>query len=229
MILGLALTIPLFKFDLSKFLRSSLFVKILFWIPIFVVFLGVLYASNPLRSLILIGLFLASFIEVVRITEKAKDKLTPAVYFLFLTIGLVHFSLLNIRFADEFIRLLITISFASVLSDVTAFFFGNYLGKNKLPRALNPNKSWEGVAGQIIGAGIGVLLVNIFVQSVVHLWIFIPIGVGAATGDLANSYVKRKLGIKDWSNNIPGHGGFVDRLSSLVGSVVATFYFLLVV
>ena len=58
-------------------------------------------------------------------------------------------------------------------------------------------------------------------------WLGLPIGLGSAAGDLTNSYVKRQLGIKDWSKLLPGHGGFTDRLSSLSGAAMVLFYTLL--
>lgn len=65
-----------------------------------------------------------------------------------------------------------------------------------------------------------------FINPVISIWLFLPIGLGSVVGDLANSFVKRKINIKDWGKAIPGHGGFIGRLSSLAGSAVCMFYFL---
>ena len=51
------------------------------------------------------------------------------------------------------------------------------------------------------------------------LWLWLPIGLGAILGDLCNSYVKRREHIKNWSQRIPGHGGYLDRFASLAGSL----------
>lgn len=223
---GIVLTVPLFRFNWRKFLQSSLFIKIMFWVPIFVIFLSTLYMANFARLILLIALLCIALWELVSVAKTKEYRFLLAVYYLFFGFALLHFLFIEISYSNHFINLLITLTFASVLADVTAFFLGNYFGHHKLPEVLNKNKSWEGVSGQILGALLGVLLVNAFVDPVVSIWLFIPIGLGSAAGDLANSFVKRKLAIKDWSKAIPGHGGFIDRLSSLAGSTVFMFYFL---
>jgi len=228
LVMGALATLPLFGFDIKKFVRSSLFVKIAFWVPIFAFFTAILYADSRLRSGILIALMTAASVEFWLAVKKAKHKPWPVIYFVLFTAGLAHFFLLADRYQVRFVNLLITIFFATALSDVLAFFAGSYAGRHKLPGWLNPRKSWEGVGGQLIGALLGVLLVNAFVAPVVTLWLFLPLGIGSAIGDLANSYAKRKAGVKDWSRAIPGHGGLIDRLSSTAGSAALLYYFLLV-
>jgi phosphatidate cytidylyltransferase len=221
---GTLFTVPLFKFNWHKFLHSNLFIKIIFWIPIFGIFLAALYMGNPARLVLLTILLAISLMEFISVLRTRAYSLLPCVYFLLFSLALAHLILIEKFQSTEFVNLLITMTFASVLADVTAFFLGNYFGYHKLPVALNKNKSWEGVAGQILGAFFGVLIVNTFINPVLSLWLFLPIGLGSAAGDLANSFVKRRLNIKDWSKAIPGHGGLIDRLSSFAGSVIITFY-----
>jgi phosphatidate cytidylyltransferase len=225
---GIVLCVPLFKFNFQKFFRSTLFVKIIFWIPIFVLFVAVIYAGNWLRFAALSGLIIAVLLEIAK-QYKPKFKKIMFVYAVLFVFSFSHFYFIEKQFSKDFNSLIITICFATALADVFAFFFGNYLGRHKLPAVINSNKSWEGAFGELTGAMLGVLLVNAFVIEVVSLWIFIPIGLGAVVGDLANSYVKRKLQIKQWSNALPGHGGFADRFSSIAGSAALTFYFLIIV
>lgn len=222
------LTLPLYKFDWRRFIKSKLFIKIMFWIPIFLVLVGLLYSNNSIRLAVLFIFLGLTYNELFIVMKRRKTKRVLMItYFVLFAFALMNFYFINSSSSPEqFIKLLITICFASVLADVTAFFMGNYLGRHKLPPELNDRKSWEGVAGQVIGALLGVLLVNAFIVPVSPLTLFLPIGIGSAIGDLANSYVKRRVDIKDWSNNIPGHGGFLDRLSSLAGSALFTFYFL---
>ena len=226
LVAGIALTIPLYKFQVRRFISSNLFIKIMFWIPIFLIFLGTLYADSQVRLVLLVTLLIMALRELIKQFYKSKYKSLLVVYFVLFAVFLAHFYLVDTIYQTKFINILITLAFATVLADVTAFFFGNYFGIHKLPPVLNKNKSWEGVSGEIVGALVGVLLVNSFIEPVVSIWLFLPIGIGSVTGDLANSYVKRKLDIKDWSRAIPGHGGFIDRLSSIAGSVAFTFYFL---
>lgn len=222
-LLGGGLTFPLYRFDWRKFSRSVVFIKILFWIPIFIIFLGLLYAGGWERSAFLATILLICLWEISRFAGKI-----PALWFYWIMFAaaLSHLFLLGHYYPGRFINILITLCVATVLADVAAYFCGNYLGRHKLPELLNPKKSWEGVAGELLGAGLGVLLTNVFVQPVVNKWIFLPIGLGAIAGDLANSFFKRMAGVKDWSGAIPGHGGFTDRLSSLAGSTFLIYWFL---
>jgi phosphatidate cytidylyltransferase len=227
LVAGTLLTLPLYDFDYRRFIKTKLFIKIIFWIPIFLVFVGLLYMSNTARLLVWVLLLVLALGELLKIIRysKTSNLVVPIIFYVAFSFALLHFFILGVVYKRQFVDLLITICFASVLSDVTAFFTGNYLGEHKLPAVFNKNKSWEGVAGQILGSLIGVVLVNKFVIQTPIMFIFLPIGIGAAVGDLANSYIKRFLDIKDWSNNIPGHGGYIDRLSSLAGSALLMFYF----
>ncbi len=103
-------------------------------------------------------------------------------------------------------------------ADSAAFFTGSALGGPKLAPAISPNKTWSGAAGGLVGASlvglgfalyVGVPIVTAMVASAfVGLW--------AELGDLQESWIKRRLNIKDTSNLIPGHGGILDRLDSLM-------------
>ena len=222
-LLGGALTFPLYKFDWHKFSHSSVFIKILFWAPIFAVFILLLYAGGRERATFLATILLICLWEISR---PAIERPILWIYWLGFAGALSHLVLIGIDYPKRMVGILITLCLATVLADVAAFFAGNYIGKHNLPRVLNPNKSWEGVAGELVGASLGVLLVNVFVQPVINKWIFIPIGIGAIIGDISNSYFKRDAGVKDWSAAIPGHGGFTDRLSSLAGSSLLVYWFL---
>lgn len=222
-LLGGTLTLPLYGFGWRKFSRSSVFIKILFWIPIFIIFLGLLYAGGWEKTAFLATILLISLWEISRFAVKI-----PVLWFYWIMFAtaLSHLFLLGHYYPGRFINILIALCLATVLADVAAYFCGNYLGRHKLPEFLNPKKSWEGVAGEVVGAGLGVLLTNVFVQPVFNNYVFLPIGLGAILGDLANSYFKRITDVKDWSEAIPGHGGFTDRLSSLAGSSLLVYWFL---
>lgn len=220
---GLALTLPLYKFDFKRLARTSLFTKILFWLPIFIIFVVLLYAGSAFKVEVLILVLLISLAEIFKSAQKIK---ILWVYYLLFAAGVAFFMPLAVNFSRQFTGLLITLCLATVLADVAAFFAGNYFGRHHLPIWLNEKKSWEGAAAEIAGALAGVLIANYFIAPVISLWLFVPIGIGAVAGDLANSYFKRVAGVKDWSRAIPGHGGFIDRLSSLAGSVPAVYIFL---
>lgn len=224
---GCLLTLPLYKWKIDLLVRSAIFIKILLWIPIFLVFVISLYLSNAGRLVIVVLLIVMALRDFMRNRRRLKLPRSAYVYLLLFTSALLHFYFLGNAFPELIVRLLIIICFASVLSDVCAFFMGSYLGRHHLPVILNKRKSWEGVGGQVLGALLGVLLVNWFILPVPSLFIFLPIGIGSAIGDLTNSYVKRQMAIKDWGNSIPGHGGYLDRLSSLSFATALTFYWTL--
>lgn len=114
-------------------------------------------------------------------------------------------------------------------ADTGAYFTGVFFGKHLMAPTLSPKKTWEGMAGAIaLNMVVGVVL---FATVLDGLWwqgalVSIPMTLMATAGDLIESTMKRDLGIKDMGDTIPGHGGVLDRLDSLlVNSVVAWFLF----
>lgn len=106
-------------------------------------------------------------------------------------------------------------------ADVGAYFTGMRIGKTKFCQT-SPNKTWEGVAGGIIAAGILGAVFAIEQLSLIG-GVLISIAVAAASifGDLFESYLKREAGVKDSGDILPGHGGILDRVDSyLFGGVV---------
>ncbi|HUH52753.1 MAG TPA: phosphatidate cytidylyltransferase [Microbacteriaceae bacterium] len=110
--------------------------------------------------------------------------------------------------------------------DTGAYAAGVTLGKHKMTPRISPNKTWEGFAGAaVIGITVSILL-TVFVlhQS---WWVGLLMGaavlITATLGDLTESLIKRNLGIKDMSSWIPGHGGFLDRLDSILPSTVPVY------
>jgi len=115
------------------------------------------------------------------------------------------------------------------LSDTGAYYVGSVFGKHKLAPTISPKKTWEGAAGGVLGS-VGAALVA-------HAWFFqrLPLGhalaVGVALcvagifGDLAESMLKRAAGVKDSSALLPGHGGILDRVDSLLVAAPVLYYY----
>ena len=106
-----------------------------------------------------------------------------------------------------------------VMSDTGGYIAGVLFGKHPMAPKISPKKSWEGVAGSLIlGTAAGICMA-IFALDV-PFWVGIILGVSLVTvgtcGDLIESMIKRDLGIKDMSSFLPGHGGVMDRLDSLL-------------
>jgi phosphatidate cytidylyltransferase len=106
-----------------------------------------------------------------------------------------------------------------VSNDTFGYLVGAFLGKHPMAPKISPKKTWEGFAGSIGGAMVIGVLGSIFLLGR-PWWIGAVLAVGmvaaATAGDLAESMVKRELGIKDMSSILPGHGGVMDRLDSIV-------------
>jgi len=114
-------------------------------------------------------------------------------------------------------------------SDVGAYYVGRAIGKHKLAPKISPGKTWEGVAGGVV-AGLGL-------ATVAHFWFFrelplkwaLPLAAVMTTlgilGDLTESALKRGAGAKDAAKILPGHGGVLDRLDSLLFNAPLLYYF----
>ena len=119
---------------------------------------------------------------------------------------------------------LLTIVFATYGSDTGAWCIGRHFGKHKMNPRLSPKKSWEGFAGGIVFGAILSLLVSLTYWSsvdtklVLALCIFCP--AIAEIGDLSFSAIKRHFEVKDFSDLLPGHGGILDRVDSLLMNIL---------
>ena len=101
--------------------------------------------------------------------------------------------------------------------DIGAYFAGRSIGGPKLAPAVSPNKTWAGLAGGVIAAGIFGWLLSAHVGLDWRLAAASPLlAVLAQLGDLFESAMKRRAGVKDSGNILPGHGGVLDRLDGLV-------------
>lgn len=113
-----------------------------------------------------------------------------------------------------------------VFSDIGGYASGVLFGKHTMVPAISPKKSWEGFAGSLVcGTIASVLAVTFLLHQ--PPWVGIPLGVmlvvTGTLGDLVESQFKRDLGIKDMGTLLPGHGGIMDRIDSILPSAVATW------
>ncbi|HEX6249646.1 MAG TPA: phosphatidate cytidylyltransferase [Nocardioidaceae bacterium] len=141
---------------------------------------------------------------------------------------LAGFVLLLLRPDDGPLRV-VTFVLVTIASDIGGYAVGVLAGRHPMAPVISPKKSWEGFAGS------AVFCVLAGWASVVYLldgdwWVGVLLGlvavVMATLGDLSESVIKRDLGIKDMSAIIPGHGGLMDRLDSLIATVAPTWLLL---
>ncbi|MBE6478525.1 MAG: phosphatidate cytidylyltransferase [Propionibacteriaceae bacterium] len=123
---------------------------------------------------------------------------------------------------------------AVIACDTGAFAFGVMFGRHRMAPKVSPAKSWEGLTGGLLAALVaGALSVRLVLHAPVWVGALMGVVVGAvgALGDLVESAIKRDAGIKDMSHVLPGHGGAMDRLDSLILAAPAAWFvmYLLVV
>jgi phosphatidate cytidylyltransferase len=106
-------------------------------------------------------------------------------------------------------------------TDVAGYFAGRLLGGPKFWPAISPKKTWSGtIAGWICAALIGLLFAALFNGGPHVIWVSIVVAFASQLGDIAESAIKRRTGVKDSSNLIPGHGGLLDRFDGLLGAAL---------
>jgi len=123
--------------------------------------------------------------------------------------------------------------FTTFAFDIAAFFVGRALGRHRLAPRISPSKTWEGAIGGIFGA----IAVSLFFTISTPLGL--PLGYGQAVllgllvsvfgqlGDLTESLLKRNMGVKDSGKLMPGHGGMLDRIDSVVFTGIVVYYYVL--
>ncbi len=138
---------------------------------------------------------------------------------------LASFAVLMLLDDDGNLRVL-TFMILVVCSDVGGYVAGVLFGRHPMVPAISPKKSWEGFGGSLLFSVIGGLLtVTLLLQA--NSMIGVLLGVGlvlvATIGDLIESQIKRELGIKDMGTLLPGHGGIMDRLDSMLPSAFVSW------
>ena len=123
---------------------------------------------------------------------------------------------------DDGVAGIIAFILVTIASDIGGYVAGVLFGRHPMAPVISPKKSWEGFAGSVVfTVGAGIALVVVLLDG--DWWVGVALGVIAVVmatlGDLCESVMKRDLGIKDMSQVIPGHGGLMDRLDSLLATI----------
>ena len=109
-----------------------------------------------------------------------------------------------------------------ILSDVLGYFVGRTVGGPKFWPKISPKKTWSGTVAGWVGAAVWGGVFVIFADAPLGLVVLSAlVAVAGQLGDIGESWIKRRAGVKDSSNLIPGHGGVMDRFDALTGAVVA--------
>ena len=146
---------------------------------------------------------------------------------LYLGATLLHAPLL--RGEEDGFAWVMVVLLGTFATDTSAYAAGRILGRHQLAPRISPGKTWEGAAFGLIAPVFAVLPISIGFDLPMSIWetvlLAFAIGLVAQLGDLAESALKRTSKVKEASRLIPGHGGMLDRLDSLVFTVVLVYYF----
>ena len=193
---------------------------------------GLAYASNPpslLLSLVLPCLFLA-LVYLFRFQDMqtvSRDLAVSLLGLLYIPLLLSHAILLRALPAGK--DWVFLVLFVVMASDSLAYFVGRTWGKHRLYEAVSPKKTIEGSVGGIAGGVLGAVICKLWffaeLSSVDVLFVGIGVGAFSQLGDLVESLLKRSFGVKDSGKLIPGHGGLLDRLDSLLFAFPVTYYY----
>lgn len=215
------------ELDLMSFLSSSLFKRIASAVIIAPCFLYVLVQGGALFALWLIIAFALSVYEWFGLSKRITffvPTLVMGVVYMALSYG--SFMALREVYSTNLLLLFLVMIWAS---DIGAYFVGKTVGGPKLIQKISPNKTWSGFAGALLfPALLAVFWVAIwkihpvFNDQPSYILFVLACVLGAVTGcvgqagDLLVSFVKRQAGVKDTGNLIPGHGGLLDRIDSML-------------
>jgi len=163
-----------------------------------------------------------------RINERGPyDAIATVTAMLYIPFFTYHMVLIDMTKYSMFIWIVVI---AALGSDICAYFTGVFLGKHKMAPNLSPKKTIEGAVGGLIGSSLlSWLFGMIFMKDMAPVCLVLGLTGGAAgmAGDLTASAFKRKMGIKDYGNLIPGHGGILDRFDSLIFTAPVIYYLIL--
>lgn len=190
------------------------------------------FSANPVLPLmtltaLVLGFSLVALFRLQEIKEAAPDVALVFMGFLYVPLLLAH--LVLIRALPNGTSWLFLIMVIVMAGDSTAYYVGSSLGKNRLYPAVSPKKSIEGALGGLLGSVIGAVIAKFtfFPELAISDCVAaaLLLGVLGQLGDLFESLIKRSCGVKDSGSIIPGHGGVLDRLDSILFAAPAAYYY----
>lgn len=170
------------------------------------------------------------FVEQQRTTRELLRNLSAGVFVMFYVPLSLSFAVLIIT-AENGTNILFSVVLTVAAIDTFGYLIGRFFGRTKFAPGVSPKKTWEGFIASVAGAllvGItsGLLLMGVSIELAVLFSLAILLA--AVLGDLAESLIKRDLGIKDMGDILPGHGGVMDRLDSMLPAAFMGYLFTLV-
>lgn len=183
--------------------------------------MGVLTGAIVFLSMVLPLLYVVPFLLAPALAGAARVPQGKGIYLAYASvIGFTGYALISLRLNLGPVWLLWLIGVV-VASDVAGYFAGKAIGGAKLWPRVSPKKTWSGtVAGWIGAALVGIGFAPLLGAGMGLVAISVVMAMMAQAGDIAESAIKRKTGVKDSSALIPGHGGVMDRFDGMLGAAV---------
>ena len=176
-------------------------------------------------------LLLVLYLPIILYNDKNKYNINDASYMLGGVLLVASSMVLANLYRNMGLRVIVYLFMITIMTDTFAYFTGRLIGKHKLLESVSPNKTWEGFFGG--------LLVATFSSTVFYLTVINPnasllvvvlftllLSIIGQFGDLFFSAIKRYYKVKDFSNIMPGHGGILDRLDSIIFVMIAFSLFM---
>ncbi len=161
--------------------------------------------------------YLFAFREIPTVANRYAATVAGIVYAGFLTTFLAKLKLIDPHHVGDTVVIVLLVAW---VADTGGYFAGRFLGKAKLYEAVSPKKTWAGAYGGLAGSVLGVAVLKIaFADWLSWMDVFliaIPGGILGQMGDLAESLIKRAVGVKDSGALLPGHGGILDRIDAVL-------------
>lgn len=147
----------------------------------------------------------------------------------FLYVGFLTSHAVLLRNVDDGRDWLVFALLVTFATDTGAYAVGRLVGRHKMAPSISPNKTWEGAIGGVLGAVLAAWGLSVVFELPLAVWQAIALGgavsIAGQLGDLSESMLKRRAGADESSHILPGHGGILDRLDSVVFTIPLVYYF----
>lgn len=207
------------------FLDPNMQMRILTAVVAIPISLGLIVISWATAAVLIIMLLVGAAYEYARLVRHESSSKLNNVLFGVAYLGLPLVMALWLRGQPNGVEWFMLALITTWVTDSVALFVGRAMGKHKLAPQISPKKTWEGAIGGVIGGfgvvmGLALLFDFVIDEAMIMLGVLLPIA--AVLGDLLESKLKRRFHVKDSGTLFPGHGGILDRIDSVIATLLVT-------